>query len=211
MKMFFATIALLGVSAGAVVVSQNPDLLPLPLPKGGDPPVVSEGQELEAAVVPAGGQLVISHRDYEPGQYILKLTKWSDGRVQVEPMNQHVVNLDGQLVTGKNKPIPNDDLPEKESDPVKLLEQVRTNLGNDELFESQVAGMRLAMTYKTTEDMQTTHKWIHGKASTVIGSHNREWDPWWLWFMGTASQQQNIEDYRAWVDLARESLGGEDD
>ena len=210
MKMFFATIALLGVSAGAVVVSQNPDLLPLPLPNGGDQPI--EEQRLDAAVIPNdGGQIIISHDGYDAGVYILRLIKFDDGRVSISPMNMHVVGLDGQLVTSGNKPIPQepDDPPEKT--PAELLDEVRNNFGEEgaDLFESQLNGVKLALEFDPDHGMslEDLHKWTFGKLKLAISNSASEWDPWYTEWAATASRIKTVEDYEAFLQLSKESLG----
>lgn len=200
MKFFMLSVA----AAATLLVSASP--IVDPLPNTTNPPKPTQTATPELAVVPAGGELIISHEGFAAGVYLLKFTKWDDGRVQIEPLNTHVVDLSGQLITGGgNKPLNPDEDPE--DDPVALLEQVRTNFNDDKLFESQLIGMRSAMAYKTTEDLQATHRWVYEKARLVVGDYVAEWDPWWLWYANNASQQKTIDDYRAWVDLARESLG----
>ena len=181
-------------------------------------PTTAKTPKTQPAVMAANsterGFVVIDTAGYESGTYVLQLDLRDDSWAL---KTLTAVTLQGtparpQPVPDEPKPDePTPDTPSKPGDlENEVLADIREQLSElDELetFEQQLELMRAALELpQNTADPAAMHAWVQKGFQVALREHADVWKPWTDWYNQGADETGSGEDYRVWVQLAKESL-----
>ena len=153
------------------------------------------------------GFIVIDSAGYEQGTYVLQLDLREDGWAL---KTLTAVNLSGQ--PARPVPVPDDPEPEPKPEPpdnetLAAIQAEFEALGKLDAFEQQLELMRQALALQDNmADIAAMHAWVQRGFEFALQNNADLWAPWTDWFNQGADETETAEDYRTWVDLAKESL-----